>query len=63
MPTLNDLLKYGKILTDDEFVELEGGSIVQNTCFFTRIRTIKYEGHVYYHKMIDGEIAVIKELM
>lgn len=55
------MLRYGEILTDDIFVEYEKNS----TVFFTgtRIRTIKYEGHVYYHKMIDGEITVIKELM
>ena len=61
MPTSNDLLRYGEILTDDIFVEYEKNSAVFYTN--TRLRIIKYEGHVYYHKMIDGEIAVTKELM
>lgn len=61
MPTSNDLLRYGEILTDDIFVEYEKNSTV--FCTNTSLRIIKYEGHVYYHKMIDGEIAVTKELM
>lgn len=52
-----DLLRYGDILTDDmsEDKECPMGWIV-------RIRTIKYNSHVYYHKMINGEVICVKEL-
>lgn len=47
----DDLLWYGEILTDDCY---------EHRC--VRIRTIAYNGRVYYHKMINGEVIEIKEL-
>ena len=41
-------LKYGKILTDDEFNTVDG--------IFIRIRTIDYDGKIYYHCMHNGEV-------
>lgn len=52
-----DLLRYGEILTDDEY----GGYILEDNC--TRIRTIKYSNHVYYYKMTNGKVTEVKELM
>lgn len=61
-PVADDVLRYGKFLTDDEFMEVSGNSL--EDCYSNmRIRTIKYEGIIYYHKMVDGEVVEFKELL
>lgn len=52
----DDSLRYGKILTDDEFVE---HGIVYRPI---RIRTILYDSRIFYHKMVNGEVVEFKEL-
>lgn len=47
-----DVLKYGNILTDDKF----------NYYSYIRIRTISYDNRIFYHKMVNGEVAEFKEL-
>lgn len=55
----DDLLWYGKILTDDgDLYDIEWCET--NNSY--RIRTIAYNGRVYYHKMINGKVIEIKEL-
>ena len=54
--TPEDALRYGKILTDDEFVE--HGIIYRPI----RIRTISYDNRIFYHKMVNGEVVEFKEL-
>lgn len=54
-----DLLRYGEYLTDDELMEKFGWERIAK---FTRIRTIKYEGKIYYHKMVNGDCIECKEL-
>ena len=54
--TDEDALRYGKILTDDEFVE--HGIIYRPI----RIRTISYDNRIFYHKMVNGEVVEFKEL-
>ncbi len=48
-----DVLRYGECLTDDQIYAL----------VWTRIRTIRYEDTIYYHKMVDGEVVEMKELI
>ena len=50
--TPEDVLRYGEIIINEEFVEY--GSI--------RIRIISYGGSIYYHKMVNGEIVEFKEI-
>lgn len=54
--TSDDVLRYGDVLTDDSYYVdgLNGGH--------HRIRTIQYESRIFYHKMINGEVAKFKEL-
>ena len=54
--TPDDALRYGEILTDDScYVNgLNGG--------YYRIRTIRYESRIFYHKMVNGEVVKFKEL-
>ena len=44
--TPEDVLRYGEVIINEEFVEY--GSI--------RIRIISYSGSIYYHKMVNGEV-------
>lgn len=53
-----DVLRYGEYLTDDQ---MECGYDCDSP-FYVRIRTIKYEDKLYYHKMVDGEVVEFKEL-
>lgn len=55
--TPDESLRYGEILTDDIF---DLGSDWKN--YDVRIRTIRYESHIFYHKMENGEVVEFKEL-
>ena len=59
--TPDDALRYGEVLTDDELhYELKGHVTV---CpIHKRIRTIRYESRIFYHKMMNGEVVEFKEL-
>lgn len=54
-----DLLRCGEYLTDDAFVKQ---NVQEHTINSIRIRTIKYEGKIYYHKMVNGDCIECKEL-
>lgn len=53
----DDVLRYGTILTDDNLI---------HTCKdegdYVRIRIIAYNGIIYYHKMINGEVEEFKKV-
>lgn len=53
----DDALRYGEILTDDmNYVcRIEGDLDI-------RIRTIRYDNRIFYHKMVNGEVVEFKEL-
>lgn len=55
-----DLLRYGEILTDD--MDLYNMAWCEPDSNH-RIRTIKYDNHIYYHKMVSGKVVEVKELM
>ena len=50
--TPEDVLRYGEVIINEEFVEY--GSI--------RIRIISYDGSIYYHKMVNGDVVEFKEI-
>lgn len=52
LPDYRDLLKYGKIIFDDEFG-------VNDKC--VRVRKIEYMGIIYYLKMINEEVITLKQ--
>lgn len=54
----DDVLKYGEELTYDCFNK----NNPRECNVFTEIRTIRYEGSIFYHKMIDFETVEFKEL-
>lgn len=51
----NDIIHYGTIVTDDE--------LRNETGEYVRIRIITYEGDLYYHKMVNGNIVEYKRLV
>ena len=59
-----DALRYGEVLTDDEFecdiLEYTGYQIADT--IYYRIRTISYDNRIFYHKMVNGEVVEFKEL-
>lgn len=57
----NDALRYGTILTDDEFYETPNEASPK-TLRYVRIRIIAYNGIIYYHKMLNGEIVEFKKV-
>lgn len=62
--TSDDALRYGEVLTDDEFecdiLDYTGFQIAETNYY--RIRTIRYEYRIFYHKMVNGEVDEFKEL-
>ena len=50
--TDKDVLRYGEIINDENFVLYSGQNI--------RIRIISYNDYIYYHKMADGEVIDFK---
>lgn len=56
-----DVLRYGDVLTDEELhYELKGHVTI---CpIHKRIRTIRYDNRIFYHKMVNGEVVEFKEL-
>lgn len=49
----DDILRYGKIITDDMLYDNREFGIAHDV----RIRLIKYDGQLYYHKMVDGTVV------
>ena len=64
LATPDDALRYGEILADDEFecdiLDYTGFQIAETN--YHRIRTIRYEYCIFYHKMVNGEVVEFKEL-
>lgn len=64
LTTSDDVLRYGEVLTDDEFecdiLDSTGFQIAETNYY--RIRTIRYEYRIFYHKMVNGEVIEFKEL-
>ena len=60
--TLDDALRYGEILTDDELYCNILGAGWFSDYGYIRIRTIRYDERIFYHKMVDGEVVEFKEL-
>lgn len=49
-----DILKYGKYITDESYTTWDH--------HVYRLRAIRYKDHLYWHKMVDGEVVEFKIL-
>ena len=52
--TDKDVLRYGEIINDESFVLYSGQNV--------RIRIFSHNNYIYYHKMVDGEVAEFKPI-
>lgn len=48
-----DVLRYGEIVVDEMY------DTWRNTC---RLRIVRYENKLYWHKMVDGELMEFRSL-
>lgn len=53
---VDDVLRYGTILTDDELFDR-----CDEMASYIRVRIVSYQGEIYYHKMINGEVVEFKK--
>ena len=61
LATEDEALRYGEVLTDDMvFGKPQGKSVLDMD--WIRIRTIRYESRIFYHKMVNGKVVEFKEL-
>ena len=49
-----EILRYGEYVTDESYTTWDKHNF--------RLRAVRYDGHLYWHKMVDGETVEFKEL-
>lgn len=49
-----DVLRYGEYVIDKEYTTWDS--------HYYRLRAIRYNGKLYWHKMVDGELVEFKVL-
>lgn len=49
-----DVLRYGEYLTDEQYTTWDMHTY--------RLRAIRYDGKLYWHKMVDGELVEFRSL-
>lgn len=54
---VNDVIRYGTILTDDELCDR-----CDEMTAWVRIRLVNYDNSIYYIKMINGEVVEFKKV-
>lgn len=60
----DEALRYGEVLTDEPIL-IDQYYIINELpqkIEYVRIRTIRYEYRIFYHKMVNGEVVEFKEL-
>ena len=57
--TPDECLRYGDVLTDDNWFCFNCDDAKED---FIRVRTIRYNKRIFYHKMENGEVVEFKEL-
>lgn len=53
-PCAEEILRYSEIIVDEMYDTWDGHTY--------RLRTIRYENKLYWHKMIDGELIEFRSL-
>ena len=54
IPYEKDVLRYGEIIVDEVYNTWDG--------HLYRLRAIRYEGKLYWHKMVDGKLMEFRSL-
>ena len=53
----DNILRYGKVITDDNMLVSDHDAYEH-----IRIRLTSYNGDLYYHKMVDGEVVECRKV-
>ena len=53
----DNILRYGKVITDDNMLVSDHDAYEH-----IRIRLTSYNGDLYYHKMVDGEVGECRKV-
>lgn len=53
-PCAEDVLRYGEIIVDEMYDTWDGRTY--------RLRAIRYEDKLYWHKMVDGKLMEFRSL-
>ena len=53
----DNILRYGKVITDDDMLVSDHDAYEH-----IRIRLTSYNGDLYYHKMVDGEVVECRKV-
>lgn len=56
------ILRYGKVITDDQMHTINVDVDRRPVTGDARIRLISYEGNLYYHKMVNGDVVECREV-
>lgn len=54
---VDDILRYGTILTDDKLCDC-----CDEMALWVRIRIVNYDNSIYYIKMINGDVEEFKKV-
>ena len=54
IPCEKDVLRYGEIIVDEVYNTWDG--------HLYRLQAIRYEGKLYWHKMVDGKLMEFRNL-
>ena len=57
--TEDEVLRYGNVLTDDNWFCFNYDDTKEDSI---KVRTIRYDERIFYHKMVNGEVVEFKEL-
>lgn len=49
-----DVLRYGECLADEQYTKWDN--------HYYRLRAIRYDSKLYWHKMVDGELVELRSL-
>ena len=60
--TPDETLRHDEVLTDDNFTYDIPSNKGYDEVEFARIRTIRYDNRIFYHKIVNGEVVEFKEL-
>lgn len=53
-PCAKDVLRYGEIVVDETYDTWDG--------YTYRLRAVKYDDKLYWHKMVDGKLVEFRSL-
>ena len=53
----DDILRYGKVITDDQIYTINVDVYRRPVTGDVRIRLVEFDGLLFYHKMVNGDVV------